>query len=269
MPQRVTAVLESEASILNLYLHEIFLHNGHNVKEFVAPFTEEGPVPAGGIKPQPISAIHRRALAICIVSVKNVLEIFLSFDTETLCSIPAFNYVRTAYTVFAMMKIHFAASRLDNDLHEMMDKDLNVEFYLDELLKSLQEVSRTRKLRVAAIFRLVILMLRTWFQRQKTQVDPDRVHVRREDTIFHTVLQTADAIHTDGSSKAIDAATTYSTFPMQAIAEDSMPTGVDAGPLEQDEEMPTWNEFDFESFLEKDDSMFLQIALERLGGFIG
>jgi hypothetical protein len=112
-------------------------------------------------------------------------------------------------------------------------------------------------------------MLKTWFQRQKAQVDPDRMHVRREDTIFHTVLQTADAINMDGSSKAIDAATTYSSFPMQTTTEIAMSSDVDAWPLEQDEEMLPWNEFDFESFLDRDDSMLLQMALERLGGLIG
>lgn len=269
MPHRAIATLKIEASILNLYLHEVFLHDGHNIKEFAAPFTEESLAPAGGIKPHTLNATHRRALAICIVSVKNVLDIFLSFDIESLCSIPVFHYVRTAYAVFAMMKIHFATSRLDNDLHTMMDNDLNVEFYLDELLKCLQEVSRTRKLRAAAIFRLILLMLRTWFQRQKAQVDPDRMHIPRGDTILHTVLRTADTISKDGSSKAIDAATTYSSSPMQTMAENAMPSSVESWPLDPDEEMLPWNEFDFEFFLETDDSMVLQVALERLGGLIG
>jgi hypothetical protein len=271
---RVTAILQSEASIVNLYLHEIFLHDGHNIKEFAAPLTEEYPVPASGIIPQPLNATHRKALAICIVSVKDVLDIFLSFDTETLCSIPTFQYVRTAYTVFAMMKIYFAASRLDSEFHEMMNTDLNVEFYLDELLKSLQEVSRTKKIRVAAIFRLVLLMLRTWFQRQKSQTGLDRGHVRRDDTILHTVLRTVDAIDADGnlhdgSSRAEDIEMAHTSFPIQTTAENVVRSSVDSWPLEPDEEMLPWSEFDFESFLEKDDSMLLQIALERFGGLIG
>lgn len=172
-----------------------------------------------------------------------------------------------------MMKIHFAASRLDSDLQETIDRDLNAEFYIDELLKSLQELSRTRKLRAAAIFHLVLLMLRTWFRRQKSQTDPELVHVRRNDTIFHTVLQTADAINADsnvhgGNARAQETAIASSFFDVQPTAESAM-LDVDPWPLDQDEEMLPWNELDFESFLDTDNSVLLQIALERLGGLVG
>jgi hypothetical protein len=228
---------------------------------------------AGGIK-SPLNAAHRRALAICIISVKNVFDTFLSFDTDTLCSIPILHYVRTANTVFAMMKIHFAASRLDTDFQETIDRDLNVEFYIDELLKSLQELSRTRKLRAAAIFHLVLLMLRTWFRRQKSQTDPELLHVHRNDTIFHTVLQTADAINADsnvhgGNARPHETAIASSFFDVQPTTENAMPPDVDPWPLDQDEEMLPWNELDFESFLDTDNSVLLQIALERLGGLVG
>jgi hypothetical protein len=172
------------------------------------------------------------------------------------------------------MKIHFAARRLDTDLRETIDRDLNVEFYIDKLLKSLQDLSRTRKLRVAAIFHLVLLMLRTWFRRQKSQTDPELLHVRRNDTIFHTVLQTADAINADsnmygGNARAHETAIASSFFHVQPTAESDMPPDVDPWPLDQDEEMLPWNEFDFESFLDTDNSVLLQIALERLGGLVG
>ena len=259
--------------MVNLYLHEIFLHDGHNIKEFAAPFTEESQVPAGGIKPQILNATHRRALAICIASVKNLLDIFLSFDIDILCSVPVFQYVRTAYTIFAMMKIHFAVCRLDSDLHEMMDNDLNVEFYLDKILKSLQEVSRTRKLRVAAIFSLVLLMLRTWYQRQKSQNDPGRMRIRQNDTIFQTVLQTADDINVDGNlpdcnARADETGVAHGFFHVQPMVENAEPLVME-WPSGMDDEMLPWNEFGLEPFLNVDDSMLLQIALERLGGLIG
>jgi hypothetical protein len=275
MRQRITATLQSEASMLNLYLHEIFLRDGQIIQEFAAaPFTEENPAPVGGIKSQTLSVTHRRALAICIASVKNLFDIFLSLDTDTLCSIPVFHYLRTAYTVFTMMKIHFATRSFDSGLHEMMDNDLNVEFYLDELLKSLQEVSRTRKLRVAAIFSLVLLVLRTWFQRQKSQIDPGHMHGGPDDTIFQTVLQTADSINADGNvhdcnARAHETAAAHSSFHVQPMAESAVPPGIDEWPSGLDEEMLPWNEFDLGPLWDADDSVLLQITLERLGGLIG
>jgi hypothetical protein len=231
-------------------------------------------VPASGIKPQTLNVTHRKALAICIASVKNLLDIFLSFDTDALCSIPTFQYVRTAYAVFAMMKIYFAVCKLDSDLHGMMDNDLNVEFYLDEILRCLQEVSRTRKLRVAAIFSLVLLMLRTWFQRQKSQTDPGRMRIRRDDTIFQTVLQTADDINADGNghdrnARADETATAHSFFHAQPMVESAEPPIMEEWPSGLDDEMLPWNEFDLEPFMNVDDSMLLQIALGRFGGLIG
>ena len=56
---------------------------------------------------------------------------------------------------------------------------------------------------------------------------------------------------------------------MQTVADNAMPSSVESWPLDPDEEMLPWNEFDFGSFLETDDSMVLQIALERLGELIG
>ncbi len=242
--------------------------------EFAPPFIEESPLPADRIKPNPPSPAHQRALAICITSVRNVFDIFLSFNIDTLCSVPTIHYVRTAYAVFAMMKIHFAANRLDSDLQEMVNIDLNVEFYIDKLVKSLQEVSRTRKLRVAAIFRLVLLILRTWFQRQNSQTDQDHLHVRRNDTVFHTILQTADAINTDGNaygcnSRAQEIVIANSFFHVQPTVENAAQSDADPWSLEQDEEMLPWDELDFESFLDTDNSMLLQIVLERLGGLVG
>jgi hypothetical protein len=274
-----SATLQIEASLLDLYLHEIYLHDGHNINEFAAPFMEANKTTASGIKPKSLNAAHRRALAICIASTRNVFDIFLSFDIDTLCSIPVLHYVRTAYTAFTMFKIHFAARRLDSDIQAIIAKDLNVEFYIDQLLKSLEEVSRARKLRIAAIFRLVLLILRAWFQRQKFQTDPDVLHVRRNNTIFHTVLETADAINANGdaqggnvsgcNARPPEAAIASSFFHVVTTGEDDVPSDVSAWPLGQDEEMLSWNEFDYESFLDTDNSVLLQSVLERLGGLVG
>lgn len=238
-------------------------------------------MPAPRAKSQHFYATYRRALAICIVSVRSILDIFLSFDTDTLCSIPIFHFVRTAYAVFAMMKIHFAASRIDSDLYYVMDNgDLNVEFYLDQLLKSLQEVAQTRKLRVAAIFRLVLLMLRTWFQRQKSHDNPDHGSVRTDSTILRTVLETAGSINVDGDyslptsnaqggCSTADAAMVDFGIPMQSATNSSVLPAVDGWPSDLEAEMTSWDDFDFATFLENDDPSLLKIALERLGGLIG
>lgn len=250
------------------------------MKDFTAPFQEKSRVSAVNLKGKPLTAANRKALAICIASVKNIFDIFLSFNIETLCSIPILHYARTAYTVFTMMKIHFAAGRLDADLQEMMERDLNAEFYIDQLLKSLAEVSRARKLRVAAIFRLVLLMLRTWFQRQKSQTGAEILHIRQNDTIFHAVLQTADAINADGNmnrgnmhgsnARAHEKAVASSVFHVVPMVENYEPTDVDSWPLgDQGEQILPWNEFDYESFLNVDNSTLLQSVLERLGGLVG
>jgi hypothetical protein len=255
---------------------------GHNINDFRPPWTEDTQIPAPRVGSIKVDATHQRALATCIVSVKSILDLFLSFDPDTLCSIPVFYFVRSAYAVFAMMKIHFAASRIDGGLYGVMDsEDLNVEYYLDELLKSLQEVAQERKLRVAAVFRLVLLMLRTWFQRQKSQGNPDNGPINTNNSILRTVLETATAINTDsnyslpnthpqgGSYSRADAAMAEAGIPIQSAAENSVLPDSNGWPSGSDMEMPTWDDFDLATFLENDDPTFLPIALERLGGLIG
>jgi hypothetical protein len=184
-----------------------------------------------------------------------------------------------------MMKIYFALNMGDGNLNDMLDDDgLDVEFYLEALLNSVDRVAQMKKLRVAAIFRLILLMLRTWFRKQQRAKNPSDdlpLGMHRSDSILQTVLDTAEGIGADAQDRhgqnlrmednnigSTNAVTVNSGIPGPSPG-DNLPLGVDRWTLNVEEGVPFWDEIDFASFLEKDDSMLLQTALERLGGLMG
>jgi hypothetical protein len=87
-------------------------------------------------------------------------------------------------------------------------------------------------------------------------------------------MQTADAINADSNvpdcnARAHEAAIGHSVFHILPTVENVVPPAVEEWPSGLDDDMLPWNEIDLEHFWNSDDSMLLQIALERLGGLIG
>jgi hypothetical protein len=278
--------------------------------------------------------MHRRSLATCIVSVKNILNIFLGLDTETLAAMPTFTFARTGYAVFFMIKIYFAAcssppsatnsgytplfSRSNDYLNAMLhpfnsdsdDDGLDVDFYLDAILKSLGRVTEAKTVHMAGVIRLVLIMLRTWFWKQKEQMreaekgDSSEEEVPRmmgagvanwmhrgDDSVLQTGLERAEGTgeekraQMEGNGLQEDhTQLQHATTIIPNVA--TLDSGISMATPEYDNEGTVgvdgdgwmagfegdglaWGGIDFTSLFEGDDRMWMQIAMERLGGLIG
>ena len=245
-----SATLHISVSVINLYLHEIVLHVGHNISDFRPPFIEECvPQPLSTRRPQLPTPTQQSSLAVCFVSVKDVLDIFLSFDPETLCSLPVFNFVRAAYAVVVLIKLHSIASQPDRGLFGIIDKDeLQVEVYLQQLLKSLQAAVQTKKSKITSIFYLILQMLQLWFRRQcqahVTPTDENRVPPDQPESHHCGSDQITPGLTRDHETSA--------AFELQ----------------EPEVEATDWAEIDFTALFEMNNGRLFETALGLMGGLV-
>jgi hypothetical protein len=155
--------------VVNLYMHEVAMHVDHNVEEFKPPFTEDtfrGTGDSG--HEMTLTPTHISALSACLTSIDGIFDTFLQFDVETIRCLPVANFVRVAYAVVVLIKMYFAAAIPNSELGKVINKDhMKVEQYLDGLVDLFRASAAEEKSRSSAKFLMVLLMLKTWFHRQR------------------------------------------------------------------------------------------------------
>lgn len=116
----------------------------------------------------PLTPAHINGLSACLTAIDGIFEVFLSMDVPSIRCLPVFNFVRVAYAVVVLIKIYFAASSPKSELGKVIDKDnMKVEQHLDNLLDKFSLTAADEKNRPASKFLVVLVMLRSWFQKQK------------------------------------------------------------------------------------------------------
>jgi len=159
--------------VVNLYMHEVAMHIDHNVEEFKPPFTTE--ILRGDDKKGPdlLTPAHISALSVCLTSIDGIIDTFLSLEVDVIRTLPIFHFVRVAYAVVVLIKMYFAAATPGGELGKVIDKDnMKVEQYLDGLLETFKATAADEKSRPSAKFLMVLVMLKTWFHRQREHKFP-------------------------------------------------------------------------------------------------
>jgi len=148
-------------------MHEVALHINHNVDDFRAPFTEESLKAASG-QSDVLSPAHSSALTECLTSVHGIFNTFFSYDLMTVRALPIFYFVRVAYAVVVLVKMHFAVNAVNSEVGKIINKDdLNVESHLNRLLDIFETISKEDAFRPANKFLIILLKLRDWFEKNK------------------------------------------------------------------------------------------------------
>ncbi len=149
-------------------MHEVAMHVDHNVEEFKPPFTDALLRDAGNGDQMSLSSPNIKALSICLKSIDGIFETFLAFQVETIQCLPVANFVRVAYAVVVLIKMYFAAANPNSNFGKVINKDnMKVEQYLDGLVDLFQKAATGEKSRPSQKFLMVLLMLKTWFHRQR------------------------------------------------------------------------------------------------------
>ncbi|KAK4217008.1 hypothetical protein QBC37DRAFT_243647, partial [Rhypophila decipiens] len=183
--EKMQPSLKMTFHVLNLYMHEIATSG-----EFSEDFSpgagpqrqgeEDGNTNGNGLgSDAPLTSAHINAMSACLSAVDGIFETFLSLDVSSIRCLPVFNFVRVAYAVVVLMKIYFAASSPKSELGRVINKDnMKVESHLEALLDKFGATAADDRSRPASKFLVVLVMLRSWFQKQKGQQGGDKPGTR-------------------------------------------------------------------------------------------
>ena len=158
--------LRMSFNMVSLWLHEVVLHNKTAADQLRPPFNTDT-FKGGIVALAPLSAAQVSAVSACIASADALFTTFLSLDVATIRCLPAYNYVRVAYSLVILLKMYFSASNPASELGRVVDKDsLKVEYYLSALQDKFRLVAADDGSRVAAKFIVVLTMLSVWLAKQ-------------------------------------------------------------------------------------------------------
>lgn len=146
--------LEFSQHFSRLYMHEIALHNNHNIDDFRAPFTEES-LKAPSLQAKSLTPYHNGLLQQCLTAVHDMFRTFAAFDMVTVKALPIFYFVRIAYAVVVLIKLHNAVSDPNSDLL-FREEDLHVEYHLEKLLEVFQRMAAQDAFRPARMFMVIV-----------------------------------------------------------------------------------------------------------------
>ncbi|KAK5170231.1 uncharacterized protein LTR77_004817 [Saxophila tyrrhenica] len=126
--------------IITLQLHEPVLHTPTNKRSFTAPYLAERlsvtdfPMPL-------VTPSHIASLTSLRDAAHSLLDIFLSFDTTTVITLPAILvHSRVAYAQYLLMRLYIATSAPGNTFGAFLDPEsLRIDAYLPPLIR-LQEI---------------------------------------------------------------------------------------------------------------------------------
>lgn len=181
--EKIPAELKSEPSLIffehvaSLYLHEIALHFNHNVEDFRLPFTEES-LQKVNKSSDTLTQHQISALLACRTAAHGILDAMLSFDIETIRSLPMLLFfVRCTYSVVILIKMHVSITTPGSEFSKILTKEsLRVEHYLEGLIEVFTRVHEDIKELVDVHPKplRILRALREWFARFKSGQEGER-----------------------------------------------------------------------------------------------
>lgn len=155
-------IMKHSKAIINLYMHEIAMHNEHNVDDFRPPYSST--LTEGPLDPESVTQIHIASLTKCLHATHAAFDAFLSMDIHQLRSLPTHFFVRNSYAAVALIKLHTATSAKGSKTAAIFQSDeLKVDLYLDRLITTLSKVADGNMCKVAGKFRMIFHGLRNWY----------------------------------------------------------------------------------------------------------
>jgi hypothetical protein len=165
-----------------VFLHELGVHDDHPPEDFRPPFRIDK---LFSIQMDPAAKCsHIDASAACISNAHSILDILLKMSIGELRSIPIFNFVRMAYSSILLVKLLISSKSPQSKIGAVIDpQSLKLGFYLEELIKKLNEAVGPMECRAPYTFLGLLMRLHKWYKSQEDdqyfvaptslQYDPD------------------------------------------------------------------------------------------------
>lgn len=110
-------------------------------------------------------------MTVCLKAIHEVLQTFLSFSVEDIRTIPSFHFVRIAYAVVYLLRLHCSVIKPESQLGKAMPKEyMQVDSHLTQFLYLLQAAAADEKSKLAHSFQSALKVVKVYFDHQKDTV---------------------------------------------------------------------------------------------------
>ncbi|KAL8745870.1 MAG: hypothetical protein Q9190_002044 [Brigantiaea leucoxantha] len=181
-PKRLSSLsLSVSFHAVNLYMHEFAMHLDQGL-EGKPDRTGENDQNQNVPQAEVLTSAHIGALTTCLTSIHGLFDTFLELTVAEIRTMPVFYFPRITHAAVLLIKMYFAATSPGSELGKVVPSgDMRVDYYLSQIRSLLQAGATESKCRPARSFQMVLIMLQTWFERQKEGKDgfTDEVAQRR------------------------------------------------------------------------------------------
>jgi hypothetical protein len=219
-----TALIKHMESIINLYMHEIAMHNNHNIDDFKPPYNI-APSEAGPDEPDAITPAHIESLTICQESIHGAFNSFLALDPKVIRCLPTIFFVRNSYAAVALIKMYTAVNAKGSKFGTIFKpQDLRVEYYLDALIGQFAKVAERNQSRVAHKFGFIFNMLKSWHSKRTENLPgPAALHPRMKNVVdLYKTMAEQDPNSSSWNNAAMAANTKMSHSGLQMLSDAAM-----------------------------------------------
>lgn len=157
----LTAILAQFDAVVSLYIHEVAMHNDHNVDDFRPMYRITGRETDFSAKDF-LTKHHFEALTICVDSMERAMCAFIDMDDQILQNLPTLHTVWTAYVAISMIRLHGVLSLPGSKYGPIFLPKMNIIKHLDGCIHKLQQLVLGRPLIPAEGFILAFQKLKSW-----------------------------------------------------------------------------------------------------------
>lgn len=152
---------------IQMFIHEVALHDDHNPTGFMSPFAMDNIL---SIAPEiHAHSAYVKEITIVISSAHSMLDIFLACDCEVLRSLPIYNFVRLGYATIVLTKLHISSKTPTSLIGSVLDpQNIRLAFYIQQLIEKLGVAVGPMECRAPFTFLGLLMRLRIWYKTQES-----------------------------------------------------------------------------------------------------
>lgn len=152
---------------IQMFIHEVALHDDHNPTGFMSPFRMDSIL---SIAPEiRANSSYVKEVTTIISSAHSMLDLFLETDREVLRSFPIYNFVRLAYAAIVLTKLHISSKSPTSLVGSVLvPESIRLGFYLQALIAKLGEAVGPMECRAPFTFLGLLMRLQIWYKSQES-----------------------------------------------------------------------------------------------------
>ncbi|MCJ1476300.1 hypothetical protein MMC13_004966 [Lambiella insularis] len=181
-------------NVTYMHVRQIDVRIRYNI-ENLNPFNELADPPSSSSNSGVAKTSEIDPVLDCLKALHRVLDGPLSFTVEEVRTMPTFNFLRVAFAVVSLVRLHRAVMNPNSNLSKVIPiQNVDVETYVKRLLVNMQQAAADGMSRPAQSFQMALRMILTWSKRNFD--GPSAKHGERSSRFVKLEVQPVDTDRT-------------------------------------------------------------------------